>query len=148
MYCASSVVWMPRRRWRVVCGLREVIASFWPISVFSSVDLPTLGRPTMAIVPQRNSSFMTCLAVGRPRSGAGKRFVRATRRFLLGQAAAGAGAERTRVERRNAALDLETLIVRCAVRRHDIVLRERVFAALQPLLQLRFGILVGGDGRV
>src|ERR1700744_5587940 len=27
---------------------------FWPTSVFISVDLPTFGRPTIAIMPQRN----------------------------------------------------------------------------------------------
>ena len=35
-------------RWRVVCGLREVMLTFWPTSRLSSVDLPTLGRPTIA----------------------------------------------------------------------------------------------------
>ena len=32
-------------RWRVVCALREVIATCAPTSLLSSVDLPTLGRP-------------------------------------------------------------------------------------------------------
>jgi hypothetical protein len=27
--------------------------TFWPTSAFSSVDLPTFERPTMAIVPAR-----------------------------------------------------------------------------------------------
>ena len=40
-------------RWRVVCALREVMLTFWPTSALSRVDLPTLGRPTMAIRPQR-----------------------------------------------------------------------------------------------
>ena len=40
-------------RWRVVCALREVMLTFSPTSAFSSVDLPTFGRPTIAIVPQR-----------------------------------------------------------------------------------------------
>src|ERR1051325_7199345 len=48
---------MPSKRWRVVCALREVMLSFWPRMWFSSVDLPTLGRPTMATVPQRKSSL-------------------------------------------------------------------------------------------
>src|SRR5215475_5279735 len=54
MYCASSSVRMPVMRWRVVCALRDVILTFWPTSAFISVDLPTLGRPTMATMPQRN----------------------------------------------------------------------------------------------
>jgi len=40
---------MPVMRWRVVCGLRDVMLSFCPTSRLSSVDLPTLGRPTMAM---------------------------------------------------------------------------------------------------
>jgi hypothetical protein len=46
-------VCMPVMRWRVVCALREVMLIFWPTSAFSSVDLPTLGLPTMATRPQR-----------------------------------------------------------------------------------------------
>jgi hypothetical protein len=49
MNWASSRVWMPVMRWRVVWALREVIETLAPISTFISVDLPTLGRPTMAI---------------------------------------------------------------------------------------------------
>src|ERR1700761_6196088 len=44
---------MPVMRWRVVCALRDVILTFWPTSAFISVDLPTLGRPTIATMPQR-----------------------------------------------------------------------------------------------
>jgi hypothetical protein len=44
---------MPVMRWRVVCALREVMLIFCPTSALSSVDLPTLGLPTMAITPQR-----------------------------------------------------------------------------------------------
>ena len=40
-------------RWRVVCGLREVMLMRAPTSAFSSVDLPTDGRPTIATWPQR-----------------------------------------------------------------------------------------------
>src|SRR6187402_2697358 len=47
---------MPRMRWRVVCALRDVMLTFWPTSRFSSVDLPTLGRPMMATMPVRNPS--------------------------------------------------------------------------------------------
>jgi hypothetical protein len=54
--CASSVVWMPVMRWRVVCALRDVMLTFWPTRAFINVDLPTFGRPTMATMPQRNPS--------------------------------------------------------------------------------------------
>ncbi|CSB66088.1 Uncharacterised protein [Vibrio cholerae] len=39
-------------RWRVVCGLREVIEIFCPNRLLSRVDLPTFGRPTIATKPQ------------------------------------------------------------------------------------------------
>src|SRR5580698_9787320 len=44
---------MPVMRWRVFCALRDVILTFWPTSAFINVDLPTLGRPTIATMPQR-----------------------------------------------------------------------------------------------
>ena len=40
---------------RVVCGLSETIAIFRPTSAFTSVDLPTFGRPTTATMPERNA---------------------------------------------------------------------------------------------
>src|SRR3989442_8255025 len=40
-------------RLRVVCGLGDTMATFWPTSRFTSVDLPTLGSPTMAANPER-----------------------------------------------------------------------------------------------
>src|SRR5712671_1240361 len=43
----------PRMRERVVCGLGETMASFWPSSRLSSVLFPTFGRPTMAAKPAR-----------------------------------------------------------------------------------------------
>jgi hypothetical protein len=39
---------MPSTRWRVVCGFFEVMLMRAPTSALSSVDLPTLGRPTIA----------------------------------------------------------------------------------------------------
>src|SRR5579871_1234340 len=39
---------------RVVCGLSATIATFWPTSTFSSVDLPAFGRPTSDTNPERN----------------------------------------------------------------------------------------------
>ena len=43
----------PRIARRVVCGLSETIATFWPTSALTSVDLPTLGRPASATKPER-----------------------------------------------------------------------------------------------
>ena len=39
---------MPSTRCRVVCGFFEVMLMRAPTSALSSVDLPTLGRPTIA----------------------------------------------------------------------------------------------------
>src|SRR5499433_772960 len=50
----SGVVRMPVMRLRVVCGLGVTMATFSPKSWFSKVDFPTLGRPTMAMYPERN----------------------------------------------------------------------------------------------
>ncbi len=47
---------MPKIGKRVVCGLDEVMLIFCPIKVLSKVDLPTLGQPTIATVPQRKPS--------------------------------------------------------------------------------------------
>jgi len=43
----------PRIARRVVCGLSETIATFWPTIALTSVDLPTLGRPASAMKPDR-----------------------------------------------------------------------------------------------
>ena len=52
--CHSSTrVATPRIARRVVCGLSETIATFWPTSALTSVDLPTLGRPASATKPER-----------------------------------------------------------------------------------------------
>src|SRR6187399_3181359 len=58
--CTPGRLSMPSTRWRVVCGREVTMESFSPTSAFSSVDLPTLGRPTSAAKPARNvaGSFM------------------------------------------------------------------------------------------
>ncbi len=43
-----SVVWMPRMLIRVVWGLSEVMAIFWPRIRLRRVDLPEFGRPMRA----------------------------------------------------------------------------------------------------
>src|SRR5260370_3300757 len=44
---------IPWMRLGVVWGLGDTMATFWPTSRFTSVDLPTLGSPTMAANPER-----------------------------------------------------------------------------------------------
>ena len=44
---------MPSRRRRVVCGFGVTAAILRPRMRFSSVDFPTLGRPTMLTKPER-----------------------------------------------------------------------------------------------
>ena len=53
--CESAVVRTPRTWVRVVCGRLETIETFVPTSWFTSVDFPTLGRPTRVTNPERNS---------------------------------------------------------------------------------------------
>ncbi len=43
-----SVVLMPRMLIRVVWGLSETMAIFWPRRALRRVDFPVLGRPTRA----------------------------------------------------------------------------------------------------
>ena len=59
-------------RLRVVWGLSETIATFWPTSRLTSVDLPTLGRPTTVTKPARNGrvGLSSALGVGRVMLGA------------------------------------------------------------------------------
>ena len=47
----AGSLYTPAIRLRVVCGLGVTMASFSPTMRFSSVDLPTLGRPKIATVP-------------------------------------------------------------------------------------------------
>ena len=51
MICPRSSVYTVSILFLVVWGLSEVMAIFWPISLFMSVDFPTLGRPTSAAYP-------------------------------------------------------------------------------------------------
>src|SRR5512139_1650359 len=54
MNCPSSAFRIPVIRFLVVWGLLLVMASFSPRIAFRSVDLPTLGRPAMAMNPDLN----------------------------------------------------------------------------------------------
>src|SRR4051812_15519840 len=49
--CVSAVLSTPRTCVRVVCGLSETMLTLVPRMVLSSVDFPTLGRPTMVTNP-------------------------------------------------------------------------------------------------
>ena len=60
---------MPVMRCRVVCALREVMLIFCPTRAFSSVLLPTLGRPTMATSPQRCGASCCSSVMGVPAAG-------------------------------------------------------------------------------
>ncbi len=51
---------MPISRARVVCALALTIATFWPTSALTSVDLPALGAPITATNPAREAgSFIS-----------------------------------------------------------------------------------------
>src|SRR5687767_206105 len=56
--CAFSRVATPRMRWRVVWGFAAVMLTLKPTSALTSVDLPTLGRPTTATLPLRMLDFL------------------------------------------------------------------------------------------
>ena len=49
----SPSIAMPISRARVVCALGLTIATFWPTSALTSVDLPALGAPITATKPAR-----------------------------------------------------------------------------------------------
>ena len=51
---ASGPFRMPKTRIRVVPGFRETMATLRPKARLRKVDLPTLGRPTMATNPAFN----------------------------------------------------------------------------------------------
>ena len=134
-------------RWRVVCALRDVMLIFWPTSALSSVDLPTLGRPTMATVPQRVSAPLAC---DHDRSGPPGRSL-AFSASSMWRAASCSAARRERPRPVSAidnagmrALDLERLRMRLARGAHDAIRRHRDAARLQPLLQLGLGVLRPG----
>src|ERR1044071_796218 len=134
-------VTMPVTRWRVVCGLRETIESFWPTRRFSRLDLPVFGRPASPIVPQRwviSPSFRggSISPVSLLQS-----FQHSLCGLLLGALARGSGPEHAQLELRNVALHLEGLLVRLALHRDDAVLRQPPVPSLQDLLQAGLGVL-------
>src|SRR5262245_43640379 len=107
----------PSTRCRVVCGLSVTMLSFSPTSAFSRVDLPTLGRPTIATKPQRPAA-VSILLTGQyqehGRSG-----------FLFRSAAARSKTGRVGILLSNFAIDGERLLVVAAVHGRNHVGRQR-----------------------
>ncbi len=83
---SKSTIWAPgrfttaRMRLRVVWGLSETIATFWPTSRFTRVDLPTFGRPTTVTKPARKGTTTASLTPG-SRPAARRKRTRLTRCF-------------------------------------------------------------------
>src|SRR3954470_22707257 len=69
----AAVVRTPRIWFRVVCGRSETIETLRPTSRLTSVDFPTLGRPTTETKPERKGVLMrlrtTALHRARPHDG-------------------------------------------------------------------------------
>src|SRR5690348_14659326 len=105
-----------------------------PTRRLSSVDLPTLGRPTMATAPKR------WLEAGSAVDGD---VIRLPRGLLLGAAPAGPLPLRADAELGNDTLHLEQLLVRATLRCDHCILRSGQLASLQILLQRRLRILAG-----
>src|SRR5690606_15263259 len=101
-----------------------------PTSAFSSVDLPTLGRPTSAIKPARKPSASMTDFLEKTLCGG-----------LLGAAAAGAFGARLELQRRYAAGHLEYLPVGGTADRQGFVLGQAESPLLQQFLQARLWIL-------
>ena len=150
MICASGRVRMPRMRCRVVCGFGLTMLILRPSSAFSSVDLPTFGRPTIAANPQRCARLHGRGArspLVLPVTSASVRSASVARR----PARRGAGSRRwPRPCRPSASTEQRTwndLIVRLARSRFDRIDGQRQAARLQRFLQTRLGILEFGRAR-
>src|SRR4249920_2578361 len=61
--CASGSVSTACTEERVVCGLLETAATFWPTTAFTRVDLPALGRPSTVTKPETCFGFFVFLAL-------------------------------------------------------------------------------------
>ena len=109
---------MPVTRWRVVCGLADTIETFSPTRRLSRLDLPVFGRPAMPIVPQRRVIAPAWRACRVPPPAR-----RADARYLP-RACAFVTMHSTSNE-----------LVGCPVGGDDLVLRNRLAARVQQLLQ-------------
>src|SRR6185295_6628741 len=135
--CPAGRVTMPVTRWRVVCALADVMLTLVPTRRFNKVDLPTLGRPTIATAPAR--CVFSAL-------GASGKFIRLARSILFGAAPAGALSLRADPKLGDNALHPELLLMRFAVGRDDGILRERELVLLKVFLQQCLGIFPGCCG--
>src|SRR5690554_4130521 len=132
-------VLMPIMLCLVVCGLREVIASFCPRIWFIRVDLPTLGRPTTATKPARCSvCSVICITIINAKGGQG-----CCGSHLFGNAAAGSAAFGSAAEQANLALHMKSTAMWLALNINHFVVWQLDTTRLQKLLQPGFGILVG-----
>ena len=68
---ASGRLSTPRTCVRVVCGLSETMLTLCPQMALSSVDLPTLGRPTSVTKPERIAAHGAGASAVRSRPAAG-----------------------------------------------------------------------------
>src|ERR687891_2425261 len=133
---AAPLTVMPRIRRRVVWTLAVTIETLVPTSRLSSVDLPTLGAPRIAMKPQRrgSSSAIDCSGIG----------CLETREQLLGGPLLcrplGAGDRAARVEPGERYRDVEARRVRWPRDRRDLIDRQAQAAALSPFLQPGLGI--------
>src|SRR5881394_814562 len=117
----------PSTRCRVVCGLSVTMLIFSPISAFSSVDLPTFGRPMIATKPQRPVSPSLGLT--------GQHRQHRRRRFLLGVASARSPTGGVRIFLFDRAGDDERLLVIAAAHGLHAVDRQLEAVALEPFLE-------------
>src|SRR5262252_6591017 len=99
---------------------------FSPISAFSSVDLPTFGRPMIATKPQRPVSPSLRLT--------GQHRQHRRRRFLFGVTAARAATGGVCISFFDGASDDERLLVIAAAHRLHAVDRQLESIALEPFL--------------
>ena len=125
----------------MVCGRGVTMLSFSPTSAFSSVDLPTLGRPASATKPLRNSLSVTVSLTLWPHRQAFRVAEHALGGLLLGAAAARAAALRAPRQRLDLAAHPKHLRVQFALDALDDVARQRQAPRLQQLLQPRLRVL-------
>src|SRR5215472_6991266 len=140
MICARPSMVMPRSKARVVCAFGVTIATLWPTSALTRVDLPTLVAPIRAANPQR-----VVLSIGRRGPGArGRRLdpfagQQHGRGGLFGSALGAADAFGGRQVRQFDA-DAELQIVMRAAAPDFAVVRCRKPASLRPFLQRCLGV--------
>src|SRR5262249_33589601 len=140
MICALPSTAMPRSRARVVCAFGVTIATLWPTSALTRVDLPTLVAPIRAANPQRVVSSIGRRGPGRHGRGLDPfACEQHRRRGLLGGALGTADAFGGRQVRQFDA-DAELQIVMRAAAPDFPVERGRQPASLRPFLQRGLGV--------